>query len=466
MNNKLILLIILLFWVTSLKSQNTFVHGRSHNYEWPTDSLVLEKLDRWQDMKFGVIFHWGLYAVPGIVESWALCSEDVDWISRYGHDNYQEFKNWYWNGLSQQFNPVHFNPTQWADIMKQAGMKYMVFTTKHHDGFCMFDSKYTNFSIAQGPFKGNPKADVTRYVFEAFRKAGFMTGAYFSKPDWHNQDYWWDYFATPNRNVNYKIERHPEKWENFKTFAYNQIEELMSGYGPIDILWLDGGWVSIRNNQDIDMPRIANMARKKQPGILVVDRTISGRYENYQTPERSIPEIQLPFPWESCITLTSDWGWVKNAKYKTSNQVISMLMEVVAKGGSLLLGVGPTAEGIIEQPAIERLAEVGRWLQKNGEAIYNTRITSNYHSNNVWFTANKNGKTLYALYALPEGEKIPASIEWQGNIPTKNSRIKLLVSGRKVKWTIKDNDRVILTVPDKYVGSNEPLAFQLEICDK
>ena len=466
MNNKLILLIILLFWVTSLKSQNTFVHGRSHNYEWPTDSLVLEKLDRWQDMKFGVIFHWGLYAVPGIVESWALCSEDVDWISRYGHDNYQEFKNWYWNGLSQQFNPVHFNPTQWADIMKQAGMKYMVFTTKHHDGFCMLDSKYTNFTIAQGPFKGNPKADVTRYVFEAFRKAGFMTGAYFSKPDWHNQDYWWDYFATPNRNVNYKIERHPEKWENFKTFAYNQIEELMSGYGPIDILWLDGGWVSIRNNQDIDMPRIANMARKKQPGILVVDRTISGRYENYQTPERSIPEIQLPFPWESCITLTSDWGWVKNAKYKTSNQVISMLMEVVAKGGSLLLGVGPTAEGIIEQPAIERLAEVGRWLQKNGEAIYNTRITSNYHSNNVWFTANKNGKTLYALYALPEGEKIPASIEWQGNIPTKNSRIKLLVSGRKVKWTIKDNDRVILTVPDKYVGSNEPLAFQLEICDK
>lgn len=466
MNNKLILLIILLFWVTGLKSQNTFVHGRSHNYEWPTDSLVLEKLDRWQDLKFGVIFHWGLYAVPGIVESWALCSEDVDWISRYGHDNYQEFKNWYWNGLSQQFNPVHFNPTQWADIMKQAGMKYMVFTTKHHDGFCMFDSKYTNFSIAQGPFKGNPKADVTRYVFEAFRKAGFMTGTYFSKPDWHNQDYWWDYFATPNRNVNYKIKRHPEKWENFKTFTYNQIEELMSGYGPIDILWLDGGWVSIRNNQDIDMPRIANMARKKQPGILVVDRTISGRYENYQTPERSIPETQLPFPWESCITLTSDWGWVKNAKYKTSNQVISMLMEVVAKGGSLLLGVGPTAEGIIEQPAIERLAGVGRWLQKNGEAIYNTRITSNYHSNNVWFTANKNGKTLYALYALPEGEKIPASIEWQGNIPTKNSRIKLLVSGQKVKWTIKDNDRVILTVPDKYVGSNEPLAFQLEISDK
>lgn len=466
MKNKFISFIILLFCLAELKSQEPFVHERSHNYEWPTDSLVLKKLDQWQDLKFGVIFHWGLYSVPGIVESWALCSEDVDWISRYGHNNYQEFKNWYWNGLSQQFNPVHFEPTQWANIMKQAGMKYMVFTTKHHDGFCMFNSRYTDFTIAQGPFKENLKADVARHVFNAFHNAGFMTGAYFSKPDWHNQDYWWDYFATPNRNVNYKIDRHPEKWEAFKSFTYNQIEELMGDYGPIDILWLDGGWVSPRNKQDIDMPRIANMARKKQPGILIVDRTIHGRYENYQTPERSIPETQLPFPWESCITLTSDWGWVKNAKYKTPNQVVAMLMEVVAKGGSLLLGVGPTADGTIEQPTIERLAEVGRWLQKNGEAIYNTRITSNYHSGNVWFTANKNGKKLYALYALPEGEKIPASIEWEGNIPAKNSKIRLLASGQQVKWTIKDDKKVILTVPGKYVGGNEPLAFQLDISGK
>ena len=112
MKNKLITLVILLLGVAGAKSQNTFVHERSHNYEWPTDSLVLKKLDQWQDQKFGVIFHWGLYSVPGIVESWALCSEDVDWISRYGHTNYQEFKNWYWNGLSRQFNPVNFNTTQ------------------------------------------------------------------------------------------------------------------------------------------------------------------------------------------------------------------------------------------------------------------------------------------------------------------------------------------------------------------
>jgi alpha-L-fucosidase len=452
--------IALLLLVSGAKAQNTFVHERSSTYEWPTDSLVLQKLDHWRDLKFGVIFHWGLYAVPGMVESWALCSEDVDWISRYGHTNYQEFKDWYWNGLSKQFNPTRFDPQQWADVMKQAGMKYVVFTTKHHDGFCMFDSKYTDFSIAKGPFKNNPKADVAKYVFDAFRKDNFMIGAYFSKPDWHNQDYWWDYFATPNRNVNYKIERHPEKWEAFKKFTYNQIGELMTGYGPVDILWLDGGWVAPGNKgQDIDMPKIAAMARTHQPGLLVVDRTIHGKYENYQTPEQKIPEKQLPYPWESCVTLTTDWGWIKNPKYKTPNQIITMLMEVVAKGGNLLLGVGPTPEGLIEQPTIERLRVIGDWMQKNGKAIYNTRITPNYHSGNVWFTADKDGQTLYALYALPEGETMPETLEWEGNIPAKQSRMKLVSTGQNVKWEVT-NGKVTVRLPKKYIGSTEMVTLQ------
>ncbi|WP_099146780.1 alpha-L-fucosidase [Bacteroides sp. KFT8] len=455
-------LLMFVLLCTGAKAQHTFTHEQSSTYEWSTDTLVLKKLDRWRDLKFGVIFHWGLYAVPGIVESWALCSEDEDWISRYGHDNYQEFKDWYWNGLSKQFKPTKFDPAQWADAMKQAGMKYMIFTTKHHDGFCMFNSRYTDFSIAKCAFKGNPKADVAKYVFDAFRKEGFMTGAYFSKPDWHNQDYWWDYFATANRNVNYKIKRHPEKWEAFKTYTHNQIDELMSNYGGIDILWLDGGWVSPRNNQDIDMPKIAAAAREKQPGLLVVDRTIHGKYENYQTPEQTIPERQLPHPWESCVTLTTDWGWVKNPHYKSRNRIISMLMEVVAKGGNLLLGVGPTAEGLIEQPTMERLQEIGRWMQKNGKAIYNTHITPNYHSRNVWFTADKNGKTLYALYALAEGEKVPATIEWEGNVPDRGTSIRLLVTGQRVKWTAKDG-KVTVSLPKKLAGSAEPLAFQFEM---
>ena len=136
---------------------NSFVHEQSDGYEWPTDQAVLKKLDQWQDLKFGVLFHWGLYSVPGICESWPLCSED--WITR-PIDSYYDYKRWYW-GFSEKFNPTDFNPDQWADIMQAAGMKYMIFTTKHHDGFCMFDSKYTDFSIAKGPFANNPKKDVT-----------------------------------------------------------------------------------------------------------------------------------------------------------------------------------------------------------------------------------------------------------------------------------------------------------------
>lgn len=157
-----------------------FVHQQSKatDYVWPTDQQVLDKLAKWQDQKFGVLFHWGLYSVPGIVESWSICSEDVDWISRKGNLPYDEYKKWYW-GLKDSLNPVNFNPEQWAEVMQDAGIKYMIFTTKHHDGFCTFDSKYTDFSIANGPFKNNPRKDVAFHVFDVFRKKGFMMGCYF-----------------------------------------------------------------------------------------------------------------------------------------------------------------------------------------------------------------------------------------------------------------------------------------------
>ena len=233
---------------------NSYVHEQSDGYEWPTDSAVLEKLDQWQDQKFGVLFHWGLYSVPGICESWPLCSED--WITR-PIDNYEEYKKWYW-GFSETFNPTAFNPDQWADIMEAAGMKYMIFTTKHHDGFCMFDSKYTDFSIAKGPFASNPKKDVARYVFDAFRKKNFMIGCYFSKPDWHCEWFWNPYYATANRMQNYKRDRHPDWWKNYQDFTYNQLMELTSNYGKFDILWLDGGWVT---GDEIGLDKVLAHAR-------------------------------------------------------------------------------------------------------------------------------------------------------------------------------------------------------------
>lgn len=456
MSKKKILTIIGILFTTLIYSQQGFVHEQSQGYVWPEEENVLEKLDEWQDQKFGVLFHWGLYSVPGIVESWSICSEDVDWIPRDSTMSYVDYKKWYW-GLSEKFNPVNFDPNQWSDVMEKAGMKYAIFTTKHHDGFNMFDTKQTNFSITNGPFKNHPKADVAKYVFDAFREKNFMVGAYFSKPDWHSQYYWWDYFATPNRNVNYKIERHPERWEKFKDFTFNQIEELMSNYGKLDILWLDGGWVA-PGRQDIDMDKIATMTRQHQSDIMIVDRTIRGKYENYQTPERSIPADQLPFPWESCIPLSSDWGWIPDAKFKTPSEVIALLIEVTAKGGNLLLGVGPTPDGII-QPEVETiLSEVGSWLKDNGKGIYNTRITENYNSNNVWFTADKDQKTIYALYIPSEESGYPSYIEWEGNNPIKGGKVTLLQNGKRVKWDTKNN-KTRITLPKIKNNANLPMVF-------
>ena len=421
-----------------------FVHEQSSadGYVWPTDQAVLDKLDKWQDKKFGVLFHWGLYSVPGIVESWSICSEDSDWIGRKVNLPYDEYKKWYFN-LKDSLNPVDFNPEQWADIMDRAGMKYMVFTTKHHDGFCTFDSKLTDFTVAKGPFASNPRKNVAKEVFNAFRDKDFMIGCYFSKPDWHCEWFWNPYFATPNRRINYKKERHPDWWKNYQDFTAGQLGELLGGdYGKFDILWLDGGWIT---GDDIKLDSILADARgSRHPGLISVDRAIKGRNENYQTPERGIPATQLNYPWESCITLSNDWGWVPNAPFKSPTKVLSLLSEITAKGGCLLLGVGPTAQGLIQPEVEERLTVIGDWLGKNGEAIYSTRTTPLYNDGSVWFTANKDGKTLYAIYALPENEKLPATIEWSGNIPT--GKMTLLDGNRKVSYSVKDG-KVTVKLP-------------------
>lgn len=437
-----------------------FVHGISKNYEWPTDPEVLKKLDQWQDLKFGIMFHWGVYSVSGISESWALCSEDRFTARRkkiLPGATYGDFKKWYW-GLADSFNPTKFNPTEWAAIMKDAGFKYLIFTTKHHDGFCMFDSKYTDYSIAKGPYKDSKYSNVAYHVFDAFRQQNFMIGAYFSKPDWHCEYYWDPALSTPTRNPNYDIKKSPEVWAKYQQYTANQINELMSDYGKIDILWLDGGWVRKDKGQDIKLDEIMDNARKKQPGLIAVDRTVPGRNENYQTPELRIPKTQLNHPWESNITLTNTWGWNPNPKYKSVNWVINSLTEVVAKGGCLVLNVGPTGEGIIEEEVIIRLKKVGEWLKKNGAAIYSTRITPNYNCGNVWFTANKDGKTLYAIYALPEGEELPEIIEWEGNEPS--GKMTLLQNGKRVKYTC-ENGKVKVTLPQGL--KNETLAFSFKV---
>ena len=181
------------------------------------------------------------------------------------------------------------------------------------------------------------------------------------------------------------------------------------------------------------MPRIAAMDREAQPGLLIVDRTEHGPYENYQTPEQRIPENKIDHPWESCLTLANNWGYVPNDQFKTSARIIHTLVEVVAKGGSLLLGVGPKPDGTLPDEAIMRMAEIGKWMDANGEAIYNTRATANFKDGNTYFTQSPKG-IRYAIACLPENEPMPATLQWHGNLPEKGSKIKLLQNGKMVKW--------------------------------
>jgi len=417
-------------------------------------------IDDFMDKRFGMFIHFGPVSLRGTEIGWSRGKE----VPTVEYDN-----------LYKEFNPALFNADEWVKTAKDAGMKYLVFTTKHHDGFCMFDTKQTDFKISNGPFAGNPKADVAKYVFDAFRKNDFMIGAYFSKPDWHSENYWWPKYATANRNNNYDIRQFPWRWNKFKDYTYNQIGELMHNYGSVDILWLDGGWVrpletvtdEVRSwgadipkwSQDIDMPKIAAMARTAQPGILVVDRTVHGPYENYQTPEQRIPEKQLDHPWESCMTLANNWGFVPNDQFKSASTIIHSLVEVVAKGGSLLLGIGPKPDGTLPAEATQRLTEIGQWTSKNGEAIYSTRITKDYHAGNTWFTQNKNAAIRYAIVCLEEGKQVPVTVSWQTNQPKSKSKIRLLQTGEYVKWTATENG-VTIVLPKSIAGKSYPaLAF-------
>ena len=440
-------------FTTQMQAQEaqSFVHQQSNteDYVWPTDPQVLTKLKHWQDQKFGVLMHWGLYSVPGVVESWSICSED--WIVRERKPTYEEDKAWYWS-QKDSLNPVNFDPSKWADVMKKAGMKYMIFTTKHHDGFCMFDTKYTDFSIAHGPFGKDPRHNIAKEVFDAYRNKGFMIGCYFSKPDWHSKWFWNPYYATPNRRINYKKQQHPDWWQNYRKFTQNQLNELTTDYGNIDILWLDGGWIT---GDEIGLDTILVDARKRNPGMISVDRTIRGKNENYQTPEQGIPAKQLDIPWESCITLSHAWGWTPNAKFKSPNKVIGILSEIVAKGGCLALGVGPKADGTLQPEVVNTLLRIGSWLNKNGQAIYSTVNAAHYNDGKVWFTADKNGKTLYAIYALEDGEKTPKTITWTENKP--KGKLILLQNGKSVKYTVKGN-QVTVILPSGL--KNEPLAFK------
>jgi alpha-L-fucosidase len=442
-----------------------------NRYVPETDPLVLEKLEKWQDLKFGLLMHWGTYSQWGIVESWSICAEDVGWCRRKNPD-YVQYKKDYEN-LQTTFNPVNFNPAKWARAAKNAGMKYVIFTTKHHDGFCMFDTKLTDYKITgeKTPFHSDPRSNIAKEIFNAFRAEGFWTGAYFSKPDWHNENYWWPNFATPDRNVNYNIKAYPERWEKFVEYTHGQILELLNGdYGKMDILWLDGGWVKKMSeeerykeitsesydfqriqSQDIKMDELVAEARKMQPGLIVVDRAVYGKNQNYLTPENRVPEKSLPYPWESCIISGGGWSWVPDAKYISGKNAIQLLVDIVVKGGNLLLNIAPGPQGQWHDGAYELLNEIGNWMKINSEAIYGTRALAPFKEGKVAIS-QKNKNTIYIYYLADDNEKMPEQIGMTTFSLPSGSHVKMLGTETTLKWH-KNGNGCIVSIPDKLRNS-------------
>jgi alpha-L-fucosidase len=451
-------------------------HDEAERYVPDPDPLVRKRIAEWQDLKFGLLMHWGPYSQWGIVESWSICPEDQPWTVRTmgsNPGNYVQYVKEY-EGLKNTFNPVKFDPAPWAAAARKAGMKYVVFTTKHHDGFSMFDTKYTDYKTTDPgcPYSTSPRSNIAKEIFDAFRKEGLWAGAYFSKPDWHSSFYWDPKFPPMDRNVNYDPAVYPEKWEKFVQFTHNQIQELLTGYGKIDILWLDGGqvqklpkesvagwyeqqakespsgWVKTRLiDQDIRMDELVEKARKLQPGLIVVDRAVPGKNQNYLTPENRVPDKALPYPWESCIISGGGWSHTRDAKYMTGRQGVQLLVDIVAKGGNLLLNVAPTPEGEWQPGAYELLKQYGAWMDVNAEAIYASKTIAPYKEGKVCMTRKDDGSA-YFLYLASEDEKtMPAEIKVSSHRPAKGAKVTLLGTKQSLKWHI-DGDGFVVSIPE------------------
>ena len=344
------------------------------------------------------------------------------------------------------FNPTAFDASQWVDALKAAEMKGLILTCKHHDGFCMFDTQTTDYKITDPscPFHTSPYADITRSLYDEFRKRGMAISVYFSKPDWHSDDYWHRAFGTaPTRNVNYSIEEHPEMWERFVSYTHRQIEELGTRYGKIDCLWLDGGWVNPDNQgQDIRLGEIVNKLRSgPQPHLIVCDRTVGGEFENIVTPEKEIPERPMNIPWETCTTVGDRFSFHYTDNFKTGRQLVHLLLNVVSRGGNLALNVAPQPDGALPAGAVASLRDLGRWMRIHGEGIYNTTIAEPYFIRNIRYTAK--GDTRYIFYLYEDCAALPLKLHLQ--FSGKAHKIRLMRTGQEVPFEEKGGELLLDT---------------------
>lgn len=431
------------------KKKTVIVNG-VHNYSTEDayiqpEPYIREQLEKFKDLKLAFMVHWGLYNQMGILPSWGMVDAEAEWSRR--RNDYADHPYWAKDGATfrreyfdmiRSFNPVQFDADEWAELASDCGFKYLIFTTKHHDGFCMWDTQQTDYKVTspECPYSKQKNPDIVKQVFEAFRKKDMKIAAYFSKPDWHSQDYWerevWEKTPT-TRMPTYDVQERPEKWQAFTEYTHNQMLELVRDCGKVDILWLDGGQVTIRDGLDIKMEEIVPKLREINPELIVADRTAGTEFENYITPELLIPDEAIFVPWESCLTLGQGFHYVYDDDYKSASKLLELLLEIVCKGGNLALNVSPQPNGRIPRNAVKILRELGAWLKKYGEAIYCTRPCAPFKENNTFLTQTKE-----CVYAITKGAVT--------GIPCEQKIVKaeLLNEHRPVAFTQVDG-KVMLT---------------------
>jgi len=298
------------------------------------------RMQWWCEARFGMFIHWGPVSLKGTEISWSRGGE------RRGVGGTGEIPVEVYDNLYKEFNPTEFDAREWVAIAKRAGMKYLVFTTRHHDGFSMFDTAYSDYKITNSPFK----RDVVAELAEACHEAGLRLGFYYSPPDWHHPDY--------------RTENHAR----FIEYLHGQVRELCTKYGKVDIFWFDGLGGTAK---DWDAERLIKMIRELQPGIIINNR--AGLPEDLDTPEQRVGAFQRERPWETCMTIGDQWAWKPNDRVKSMKQCLDVLVKCAGGDGNLLFNVGPMPNGQIESRQVSRLAEIGAWTEKYGETIYGTR---------------------------------------------------------------------------------------------
>ncbi len=353
----------------------------------------------WRDARFGMFIHWGLYAVPA--GEWKKETDHAEWILETAQIPVEKYEK-----FAAQFNPIKFDAKEWVEIAKKAGMKYIVITSKHHDGFCLFDSQLTDYDVVDAtPFK----RDILKELSEECHRQGIKICWYHSIMDWHHPDY------LPRRNWEKRSSAGAD-YDQYVKYLKGQVRELLTNYGEIGVMWFDGEWEETwTKERGFDLYKYV---RSLQPNIIINNRVGKGRagmagtYDpetavgDFGTPEQEIPGTGLGYDWETCMTMNDHWGYNKHDNnWKSTEDLIRKLVDIASKGGNFLLNVGPTAEGLFPQPSVERLRAIGEWMRVNGESIYGT--TTSLFGMLEWGRSTTKGKKLFLhVFDWPEDGKI------------------------------------------------------------